>query len=469
MSFIAAIEAITESAKIKLNRLRAITNPLLPNGYANGYEGAKINFRKNFMLGNGVALFIASIIIWAFYLRDTERLVPNESSIGARHNIYGLDTISLIDLPQFILNFKLTVPIWGVGLFASALGFAAYVIIRRGTILRVKIDQAEMERRLARNTAQSLQLRMEEKIRTRTAELEMSYRVRDDLSKQVQTVTQILAAQEKMAALGRVVAGIAHEINTPIGVAVTASSLLAQNLAKMAAEHEVAAQDGLARPRQLVGIIEQALTNAAHKIKSFKQVAADQHLTTPRRLDLINCLNDCANSLQPMVIRRGHKFHIIINAHQENYDPALPNQLGQIWLTTRPDALWQVLSNLVGNALLHGFGDDISHPPSVYHSLSLEPKRTGTITISCQIEPAPALEQKKSLAVISIQDDGVGMSEEIRAQIFEPFFTTKRGQGGTGLGLSICHNLVTTSLNGRIECESKPNHGTIFRIFLPME
>ncbi|MDI9348707.1 MAG: ATP-binding protein [Candidatus Symbiobacter sp.] len=413
------------------------------------------HWRPKLALAGLVALFASGIIAWAYLLRDTSRFLPGLYG-QAGSDFSGRETVSLAELPRFMLQANLSLPLWVLGLAAGLL--VALALMRK--FHRQKwhdaLSKMDAQRRLARQAAQSLQQRMEEKIRTRTAELEMSYRIRDGLAKQVQSVTHAMTAQEKMAALGRVVAGIAHEINTPIGVAVTASSLLAHHLAALEAAKDriwdnvpnhptspAHASENMTELRQLVAITEQALAKAAQKIKSFKQIAADQHLTTPRRLEILGYLQDCVNSLHPMVMRAGHHLRFpqgLASPPEQPSDAA-------IFLTLRPDALWQVLSNLVSNALVHG--------------LAAHPESPGTITLAC--------ERRGDEIMLTLADDGVGMDEECRRHMFEPFFTTKRGQGGIGLGLSICHNLVTTALSGRIECDSQLGQGTLFRIFLPIE
>ncbi|MCX8505648.1 MAG: HAMP domain-containing sensor histidine kinase [Alphaproteobacteria bacterium] len=453
--------------------------------------------RQKLGYGSLVMLFAGAVIIWAFFLRDTERWLQSDA-IGATTPTQNTHySVALADVPKFIFHEQIVMPLWLLGLMICAMGFGLAWAFNRQKKSRQRIDRANSECRYARRTAHILQQRMEEKIRTRTAELEISYRVRDTLSQQVQSATEALAAQEKMAALGRVVAGIAHEINTPIGVAVTASSLLAQILAEHNNEFSKAmagnalteygvAQDknSPSRPQQLIAIIEKSLANAAHKIKSFKQVAADQHHSTPRRLEIHHYLQECVTSLQALVMRQGHQLIFQpqsgdatgfapdseVNSGSYSDVPAnVPAQnRNEIWLTTRPDALWQVLNNLFSNALVHGFGDPPMPHPNLQGNLSKQPKKSGIITLSYQRTTVTDKNLSMPCLVIEVADNGMGMPEEIRRQIFEPFFTTKRGQGGTGLGLSICHNLVTTALGGKIECESREHHGTRFRIYLPL-
>lgn len=245
-----------------------------------------------------------------------------------------------------------------------------------------------------------------------------------------------IAEQEKMASLGRVVAGVAHEVNTPLGVAITCSSALADQARTFKRQVEAGGlrksdlMSFVASAEEGAEIVEINLTRAAGLIRSFKQVAANQHVDDPRRIDLGVYLKDIINSLTPEIRRHGHELVLALDA--------------PVAAKLRADALWQIVSALVMNALNHAFG----------------PGRSGRITLS--------LEATEATATIRLRDDGDGMDETVRSQIFEPFFTTKRGNGGTGLGLSIVYTLVTQSLGGEICCVSAPGAGAEFVITLPL-
>lgn len=247
-----------------------------------------------------------------------------------------------------------------------------------------------------------------------------------------------LVEREKMAALGGLVAGVAHEINTPIGVALTAASFIAERTTDMLTRM----RDGrLKRSEfeqtgaQIAESCTHLMTNidrAATLIQSFKQVAADQTSGDRRRFRVLAYLGAVVASLDPRL--RAQNVRVRLDGPEE------------VEIDTFPGALSQVVTNLMMNSLMH----------------ALDRQTGGTIEIRVQ-EPEPGLLQ------IEVTDNGSGMPAEVLQRIFEPFFTTRRGRGGTGLGLHIVHNLVTNTLGGRISVTSAPGAGTTFRVRLPAE
>jgi len=247
-----------------------------------------------------------------------------------------------------------------------------------------------------------------------------------------------LMQREKLAALGGLVAGVAHEINTPMGVAVTAASLLRDRVRGIERDLE----SGQLRKRALESFIGDAneaaeltlgnLRRAADLVTSFKNIAVDQSHAMHRRVVLGPYLREVIASLRPLYKRTPHRLDLVI-------DDSLVAKLDA-------GALSQILTNLVQNALLHAFRDE--HP--------------GLMTICLQRFGDAEIE-------LSFSDNGVGLSESARKRLFEPFFTTRRGSGGSGLGLHIVHNLVTEVLGGAISVSSEPSSGTTFRIRFPVQ
>ncbi len=254
-------------------------------------------------------------------------------------------------------------------------------------------------------------------------------------------VTALRAAQgkllqsEKMAALGGLVAGVAHEINTPVGIGVTASSHLRDMVVRFDQRYRLDQagredlEEFLEDAGQAVDIISSNLQRAVDLIRSFKQVAVDQSTQERRRFNLGEYLDEVLLSLRPQLKRRQHQVTVDCPANIE--------------LNSYPGALSQIVTNLVMNSLVHGF----------------EGKERGTIAIR-----AGRLEQG---ILLVYRDDGEGMDPVKADRIFEPFYTTKRGSGGSGLGLSIVFNLVTEKLGGSIECVTSPGQGVEYRILLP--
>lgn len=247
-----------------------------------------------------------------------------------------------------------------------------------------------------------------------------------------------LVRSEKLAALGSMVAGLAHELNTPIGNAVTVASTLTVQARDLA--DQVAVQGGL-RKSVLLSFCDNAVTGgdalmrnlerAYDLIRNFKQVAVDQTSEHRRRFRLDKTIDEIIASLSPTLKREPVTVYCRIAAHIE--------------LDSYPGPLGQVLINLVNNALIHAFTG----------------RPHGHITISGELRDTETV-------CLVIEDDGNGIPESHLERIFEPFFTTRLGQGGSGLGLSIIYNIVTGLLGGRIDCTSTLGSGTRFTLLLPL-
>jgi signal transduction histidine kinase len=278
---------------------------------------------------------------------------------------------------------------------------------------------------------------LEEIVARRTAELTAANMEINHTLNALRNTQEDLIEREKLASLGSVVAGVAHEVNTPIGVGVTAASSLrhaTQGIVEKLENNSLKKSD-LTNYFELAlrssDILERNLGRAAELIRSFKQVAVDQSSEAVRRVELRSYVGDVLNSLQPALRKGGHRVELATGAPIE--------------LETTPSALWQIVSNLIMNSMLHAF------EPAQQGQLAIEIGRIG------------------GAVVLTYRDNGKGMPPEVRRRIFEPFFTTRRGQGGSGLGLSIVYNLVTKTLGGTIACNSTPGAGTEFIITIPDE
>jgi PAS domain S-box-containing protein len=246
-----------------------------------------------------------------------------------------------------------------------------------------------------------------------------------------------LVQSEKLAALGALVAGVSHELNTPIGNSVMVASALQDSAATFAAR----AVEGLRRSdlerfvedaRNAGDILVRNLQRAAELIASFKQVAVDRTSSQRRRFRLHEVVNETLLTLQPILRRKPWRV-----------TTDLPADLA---MDSFPGPLGQVVTNLVQNALLHAF----------------EGRSAGTVHIA-------ARRIGEGEAELSVQDDGIGIPEEHQGRIFDPFFTTKLGQGGSGLGLNIVHNIVTGTLGGRLAVESTLGRGTTVALRMPLQ
>ncbi len=244
-----------------------------------------------------------------------------------------------------------------------------------------------------------------------------------------------LVRQEKLASLGRLVAGVAHEINTPLGICVTATSHLVQEL-KLTREELAAGEMTEESLAQFFDIIDQSLrimtTNtqrAAALVRSFKQVAVDQSSDDMRSFRLKPYLSEVLLSLQPKL--KGRQVTIELQC-ADNLE-----------LDSFPGAVSQIVTNLVVNSLVHGFERD----------------QAGRIRIAAR--------QEGNTVVFDYGDDGEGMDPETLGKLFDPFFTTRRGQGGSGLGAHILYNLVTGPLGGTVKVDSAPGMGLQYHLRFP--
>lgn len=248
-----------------------------------------------------------------------------------------------------------------------------------------------------------------------------------------------LIQAEKMAALGGLVAGVAHEINTPLGVAVTAATAFAQDTERFSAAWRDGTlrrsdlQDYVASATEAMGFVLGNISRAADLVHSFKQVAVDQTTDQVRRFDLGEYLGEVLRSLQPQLRRLRHRL-----------DPDLAEGLV---VESAPGAIAQIVTNLVMNALTHAFTG-----------------REGAGSIRIGLRHAPGT---PGWVELSVADDGNGIDAATLPRIFDPFFTTRRDAGGTGLGLHLVYNLVTQRLGGRIDVDSRVGQGTRFTVAFP--
>lgn len=249
------------------------------------------------------------------------------------------------------------------------------------------------------------------------------------------TQTDLIQA-EKLASLGQLVAGVAHEINTPLGIALTTSTLLgdeAKRFADAAASGKLqrsVMERFLERTREGTQLLFTNLTRAADLVHSFKQVAADQASGERRRFEMDTWLQDLLTSLSPVLRKTRHEVLI-------DCPPG-------VTVDTYPGALGQVLTNLLVNAVAHAYDKD----------------QAGRLSIRVS-------EPRDDILRLVFSDDGRGIPPENLGKVFDPFFTTGRSTGSTGLGLHIVYNLVTSRLQGRINLYSKLGKGTRFTIDIP--
>ena len=282
---------------------------------------------------------------------------------------------------------------------------------------------------------------MVEKLEASTKSLEVQVENRTkELSHSImelQLTQKQLVEAEKMASLGSLVAGISHEINTPIGIGITAISYL-EGISKKAHEQFVKRtlkksefEQMFLKCTESTSIALRSLQRAGQLVSTFKKVAVDQHLEEKRLVNLKEQMDTVLITLKPNLKKTN--LTVTIDASPD------------LVIYSYPGAIWQVSANIILNAVLHAF----------------EPDEKGTITIT--------LKKINSQIEMSISDNGKGIKESETSKIFDPFYTTKRNRGGTGLGLHIVYNIVTQLFKGSIQCSSVPGEGTTFTISFPVE
>ncbi len=276
---------------------------------------------------------------------------------------------------------------------------------------------------------------LEERVSARTEELATANKqLRHTLSVLRQTQDQLVQS-EKMAALGGLVAGLAHEINTPIGNGVTAVSFMEQKQADLAKKYQLNSlkksdmEEFISINSEALTLIRLNLAKAVGLIQSFKKVAIDQSTEECRSFRMCEYIDDILMSLKPKLKHTGH--NIIVDCDKD------------IVIDSYPSAISQIVTNLVLNSLTHAY----------------EGSQQGSIKIAV-IDTGDNIQ-------LWYSDDGKGIAPALHKKIFEPFYTTKRGQGGTGLGLHIVYNIVTQKLNGTIKVDSAVGKGTQFLIIFP--
>lgn len=266
-------------------------------------------------------------------------------------------------------------------------------------------------------------------------QLEINNRNLENTLDDLRSTHMQLVESEKLASLGGLVAGIAHEINTPLGISVTSSTAMHEELEALQSKFN---NDTLKRTEletffdhanQACIILNTNLTRASDLVRSFKQISVDQTVDELREINLRKYIDEVLISIGPSFKRSAIK---VVNDCDNNIE-----------LETYPGAIYQIISNLVLNSVTHAYdeGDE------------------GVINIRGY--------QEGSDVVLEYSDDGKGISEINMKEIFTPFFTTRRGTGGSGLGLSIVYNIITGTLKGSITAESIEGQGVQFRLVFP--
>jgi signal transduction histidine kinase len=343
--------------------------------------------------------------------------------------IIALAFLSVIFVAGVLVALSIRLPLQELKGSMEAIMAGRYDRAIQGTNARDEIGEMARAVAVFRDNAIAKQL-IEDQLRASKEQAERALA-------ELRNAQRSLVDAERLAALGGLVAGIAHEVNNPIGISLTVASSLANRCNAFAGE--VASDAPLRRSRlsEFISRNEDAarqlvanLQRAAELIQSFKQVAVDRSHAERREFDLQEATDQIAASLRP-----------VLKKSRVNLSVAIPEG---IVIDSYPGSYGQVLTNLFLNAVHHAYPGD----------------REGTISIAASTIGNSDVE-------ITIADDGVGMPDDVKRQAFDPFFTTRRNSGGTGLGLHIVYNLVTQQLGGRLSLNSEPGHGTTLRMILP--
>ena len=300
-----------------------------------------------------------------------------------------------------------------------------------GVLSNAFIDMTE-KLNLSHKLLENYSKNLEGKVERRTRELTKA-------NKELKQSQEQLVQSEKMASLGQLVAGIAHEINTPIGVGVTTSTHFLEMTRNIMSSFEnnkmtrSALNEYFITANQSCELIFKNLKRTSELIKSFKMVSADQASHEKRRFNIKAYLHDIIASLSPELKKT--KLEVLVNC-----DDFLE-------IDSYPGAFAQIFTNFIINSFNHAYDEKV---------------KIGTIKIEV------FLVSKGNIVMIKYSDNGKGISEKNMKKIFDPFFTTNRSNGGTGLGLHVVYNIVTQTLNGVISCDSVINKGTTFNVEIPI-
>ncbi|MFZ6767467.1 ATP-binding protein [Undibacterium sp. Di26W] len=302
--------------------------------------------------------------------------------------------------------------------------------------LIILVQEDITEKRQNEQEIRNMNTTLERRVSERTQALEAANSELTVVLENLQRAQRELLRTEKMAALGSLVAGIAHELNTPIGTSVTVASTLAQHTDDVLLEFDKGMrrsvlEEYLRNAKTGADLLLRNLSKASELVISFKQVAVDRTSANRRLFALDEMLSELIVTLGPTIRKTRHDIILKVPP--------------KLMMDSYPGPLGQVLTNLINNAFIHAFEGDYR----------------GTVSITARV-----VDEK--FAEIVVSDDGKGILEANLGRIFDPFFTTRLGQGGSGLGLNIAYNLVSEVLCGNIVVESALNKGTSFRITLPL-
>ncbi|MGJ8692836.1 MAG: ATP-binding protein [Thalassotalea sp.] len=378
---------------------------------------AKIEQRASIiLLGEFIKIFIvAFLIVWIVHLLIT-RHIYHITHYSQNLNSSNLDLALVLDSRP---NSK------------DELDELADAINKMRVNLKDEITKLET----AENELLQFSGELEVKVFERTEALQSSNAQLQQSLSDLTLAKDQLVQSEKMASLGQLVAGVAHEVNTPLGICVTSISALKEKVQELQIDVEAGKLTktkliaNLALFTDYQNIIENSLMKSVELIRSFKSVAVEQHTDPEISINLAKHVVDVVNTVKTLFKRKNYELTIDVDS--------------DLNIVTFPSAWNQILTNFLMNSHIHGFEDQMD----------------GQIGISFKL--------KNNELELIYKDNGKGIDKSLRKLIFDPFVTTKRGQGGSGLGLNIVFNLVSSKLGGTIEClDNSP--GIIFKVVVPI-
>jgi signal transduction histidine kinase len=309
-------------------------------------------------------------------------------------------------------------------------------VIRSFNAMLDVIEQKNQLQQVKEQEVLELNKTLEQKVIERTSELQKSVTELDKAIAHLKATQGKLVEQEKMASLGNLVAGVAHEINTPIGVAVTAVThltYLTDQLSHALEEGHLSKSAFIRNTHDLVeaaAVIQKNLERAAEQIRSFKLIAIDQSSEEARSFNLLEYIQNVILSLKPKLKKTRHSIKL--------------DMANDIEIYSFPGIFSQIFTNLIMNSLIHGFAN----------------KDDGEICIQATIEDG--------FLHLNYYDNGCGIAAEVKPKIWDPFVTTNRAGGGSGLGTYILYNLITQGLSGRIDLIDDVPAGVHFAMLIPL-
>ena len=386
-------------------------------GFARGQilENIIKSARKIILMQVLAGLLLAVLLLWRVHRMITRHLVDLNKQLGQKkaphhHNFLSIDRDNYDDELSALVNSfnQLTLE------------------------LNSELKNKEEAQQALAETNNKLEQRVEERTQTLQETIDELHNTLENLRN---TQSQLIES-EKLSSLGGMVAGVAHEINTPIGLCITTHSFikdLFKDMQKRFANGSISKNnftDFMTNMEESVDILSKNLERAAKLVKSFKHVSEDQAGEAARKFNIDEYLQEILSTLHPKLRTTRHKVTIRCPSDIEIHG--------------YPGALSQVITNLIMNSLLHGF----------------ENTDEGNITIE--------VEHHDDKIEILYTDDGQGLTKEAQAKIFEPFFTTKRGYGGTGLGMHLVYNLISQTMQGTIQLQ-QASQGCAFTIIIPTQ